>query len=126
MPCLTWEMSRNKLDITCRVDNVLLPVSINDMFGKERGKCVFNRFSELCISNNKKTNITASYSKKEVILTVANVPGSVVNGKWSCIQGTQMVTTMISTLAGYTLIILRQSKYICFFLYKYTLRNSCT
>lgn len=105
IPCLTWELTPDKLDIVCRLDNVVLPVSIYDVFGKEQGKCEFKDFSALCSTVNKLANITASYSKGEVKLSITNFDRSLVKGEWSCIQGTQIFKTVIPPSAGYILII---------------------
>ncbi|XP_076114118.1 uncharacterized protein LOC143082359 [Mytilus galloprovincialis] len=100
IPCLTWEMTPGKLDIICRLETVGVPVSINDTFEQEQGKCKFKDASAKCSSVNKLTNITASYLKKEVKLSITNVTRSLVNGEWSCIQGKQTLKTLITPLAG--------------------------
>ncbi|XP_071182111.1 uncharacterized protein [Mytilus edulis] len=100
IPCLTWEMTSDKLDIICRLDNVVLPVSIYDNFENELGKCVFKDFAAFCSSMNKLANITASYSKGEFKLSFTNVTRSLVKGEWSCIQGTQTFKTTVSPSAG--------------------------
>ncbi|XP_052066121.1 uncharacterized protein LOC127705810 isoform X2 [Mytilus californianus] len=100
IPCLTWEMTLGKLDIICRLDNVVLPVSIYDTFEQEQGKCAFKDFSAICSSVNNLTNITASYSKREFKLSITNVTRSLAKGEWSCIQGTHTFKTLISPLAG--------------------------
>ncbi|OPL32929.1 hypothetical protein AM593_04094, partial [Mytilus galloprovincialis] len=93
-------MTSDKLDIICRLDNVVLPVSIYDNFGNELGKCVFKDFAAFCSSMNKLANITASYSKGEFKLSFTNVTRSLVKGEWSCIQGTQTFKTTVSPSAG--------------------------
>ncbi|XP_052066132.1 uncharacterized protein LOC127705817 isoform X3 [Mytilus californianus] len=103
--CFTWKISKNRLTLTCKVDDLHLSVFIDDPFGKVQADCVQPHPFVKCEPYYKNGSITQNSTTKETIFTVQGKIDKSINGNWTCRHGThrdiaKVEVTVLNTLGG--------------------------
>ncbi|XP_076114114.1 uncharacterized protein LOC143082355 isoform X2 [Mytilus galloprovincialis] len=104
--CFTWKISKNRLTLTCKVDDLHLSIFIEDPFGKRQADCVQPYPSVKCDSYYTNGSITQNSTTKETIFTVQGKIDKSINGNWTCRHGerkdiAKVEVTVFDTLGGF-------------------------
>lgn len=96
--CLTWKVKNGSLVLTCKISNLVWPVSLYDTLDKEQGFCAhpipvvkcYPLYKNVSIHQNRKTN--------ETIFNVTGPLDQRLNGNWTCRHGSraEYVTTEVT------------------------------
>lgn len=98
--CLTWELNGNNLSLICRIQTQNQTVSFIDSNGKLQAKCSFNNTSK-CESFHINGSITANVHQYKVVFIIKQHKDTrFINEAWTCSQGNDILTTVVSTSRG--------------------------
>lgn len=104
--CLTWEIRRNRLILTCRLTHLSKQVYIIDNHELEYIRCTLKEQINSCISPHASQSIFVNSSINTITLTIRKIDEYNVDGKWRCKQGNNAYDTEVSAAKGNLLSIL--------------------
>lgn len=104
--CLTWEIRRNRLILTCRLTNLSKQVYLIDNHEQEYIRCTLKEKINSCISPHASQSIFVNSSINTITLTIRKIDEQNVDGKWKCKQGNNAYETEVSAAKGNLLSIL--------------------
>ncbi|VDI51409.1 Hypothetical predicted protein [Mytilus galloprovincialis] len=85
--CLHWTTRKGVLKIICQIDDLILPVSIQNNLGEEIARCSIPFPNSLCTPRYKNIAILQNLSTNETIVKVKGRIDQRINGNWSCRHG---------------------------------------
>ncbi|XP_063400057.1 uncharacterized protein LOC134684683 [Mytilus trossulus] len=86
--CLTWTVSDQVLNLSCRVSNLHFRVKIQDPSGKLMGECVPGQKKSSCDEYAKNVVIAQNIKTNETTCMIRGIIDNSLNGKWKCLHGT--------------------------------------
>lgn len=88
--CLRWTKSPGILKITCKVDDLQLPVSIHNNKGEEIALCSIPYPFLTCNPTYNHTTVKQNVNTNEIEVTVRGHIDHRMSGNWSCRHGRGM------------------------------------
>ncbi|CAG2218828.1 unnamed protein product [Mytilus edulis] len=85
--CLRWTSRVGILKIICTIDDLYLPVSIQNNLGVEIARCSVPFPSSFCTPRNNNTTILQNLTTNETIVDVRRKIDRSMNGIWTCRHG---------------------------------------
>lgn len=95
--CLTWEVTKTELILTCKIDFLHLGVFVDDPFGKTQAEC-FPPIPYECEAYYSNGSIIHNQWTKETIFKLIGNIDHRINGNWTCRHGTSKDTATAHVL----------------------------